>query len=122
MKTHSTRLYSLKNSLIDEDFEAGDLGQTFESGRNVNRIADHGELHSLFRANVARDGFPVTDPDSGFDGRSLGSGLPDIERLQRVTHAEGGADARSGSSARVIGAPKTAITASPMNLSRVPAG
>jgi len=51
-------LYSLKNSLIDEDFEAGDLGQTFESGRNVNRIADHGELHSLFRANVAETASP----------------------------------------------------------------
>ena len=85
-------LYSLKNSLIDKDFEVRDLGQTFESGRNVNRIADHCELHSLFRANVARDGFPVTDPDSGFDGRFLGSGLPEVERLQRVTHAEGGAD------------------------------
>ena len=90
--------------------------------RDVDGVAEHGVVDAALRADVADDRLAGVDRDADLEGR-----LPARRRAPRFQSTDPSLDlqrrrdgARSAWSGWSIGAPKNAITASPMNLSIVP--
>ena len=112
-------LHHLTQRLADQDLARGRLGA--EPGGDVHRVADHGVLQPAVAADVAGEDLAVVDPDADAD---LGPALrqPSARSAGRSPRcmATAARSARSGSSAWAIGAPQSAMIASPMNLSSVP--
>ena len=85
-----------------------------EAGREIDRVAGD---HALAVRADRHGHFAARHPGAAREARrTLGS----RKVGDRVHQVEGGARARSASSSFEVGAPHTAITASPMNFSTVP--